>query len=196
MSRVSMTGFRTATTGGSDDVVQLLERQHAAIRRGFRRALRPGPGRAERFAELRRMLATHETAEEAHVHPIARKVAPRGKALVKSRLKEERSAKRLLRQLDRMGPDADGFPAKLRELQTAVLEHARHEEREEFPVLRAAARRPRLKMLAAEAKATEAIAPTRPHPLVNSQLLNKAAAPLVGPLDRARDLAARLAGKA
>jgi hemerythrin superfamily protein len=194
MSRVSMSGFgRAARADG--DVVEMLERQHAAIRRGFRRALRPGPGRAERFAELRRMLATHEAAEESHVHPVAKKVAPRGKALVRSRLREERTAKRLLRDLDRMGPDAAGFTPKLRELQHAVLAHARREEREEFPVLRAVRSRARLKMLAAEAKATQAIAPTHPHPLVNNQLLNKATAPLAGPLDRARDVVARAAGR-
>lgn len=184
-SGAAVAALKAAQTG---DVVYLLERQHAAIRRGFRRALRPGPQRAERFAELRRMLAVHEAAEEAHVHPVARKLAPHGKDLIKSRLREEQAAKRLLRDLDRAGPDAPGFTAQLIRLQRAVLEHARREEREEFPALRAMVGRPRRLMLSAEAKVTQAIAPTRPHPQVNSQLLNKLLTPIAGPLDRMRDL--------
>lgn len=191
--RASLETFRAP--GPSDDVVTLLRRQHAAIRAGFRRALPPGPDRATRFAELRRMLALHEAAEEAHVHPVARKVAPYGKKVVKSRLAEEKSAKKLLKKLGKLDVHSEKFTAGLVELRDAVLDHARHEEREEFPALKQLVKGPRLRMLAAESKVTQAIAPTRPHPRVNSQLANKAAAPLAGPADRGRDLLGRLFGR-
>lgn len=173
------------TRGG--DVVGLLEHQHQAIRRGFRKAALPGPGRRRAFESLVRLLAVHEAAEEAHVHPKARHKVPGGKAVVKSRLLEEKQAKKMLVALEKLGPDNPSFRRKLRELRRAVLAHAAREEREEFAALRQTVSRPRRRALALESRLTQAVAPTRPHPWVNSQLANKLATPIAGPLDRGRD---------
>ena len=180
------------SAGAAPDVVDLLKQQHTEIRRAFRRAARPGPQRRQMFADLVRLLAVHEAAEEAHVHPVARKILPKGRAVIKSRLKEEKQAKKLLVDLERVGPDGASFAPKLRALRTAVLSHAKREEREEFPALRRYVTAPRRRSLALESKLTQAIAPTHPHPLVNSQIANKLGAPLLSPLDRARDLLRRL----
>lgn len=177
------------------DVVDLLTRQHREIRRGFRRSLLPGPHRDRAFAELRRLLAVHEAAEEAHVHPVARKAFSGGRAMVSSRLKEEKAAKRLLREAERTGPHTFGFARKLWRLRRSVETHARREEREEFPALLRAVTGPRRRMLGLESRLTQALAPTHPHPRVNSQLANKLAAPLAGPLDRGRDALRRLAAR-
>lgn len=178
--------------GLAPDVVEMLEGQHGHIRRLFRKAAMPGPYRAEAFAELRRMLAVHEAAEEAHVHPVTRKVVKGGKQLVAARLQEEKAAKKLLRQLEKVGPDGSGYLPLLMKLRDAVLSHAKREERQEFPLLRKAVSETRRRSLGLESKLTQAVAPTHPHPAVNTQLANKMAAPLAGPIDRSRDLLHRL----
>lgn len=179
-------------TGQSPDVVDLLKRQHRQIRRLFRQAALPGPARKDAFDELRRMLAVHEAAEEAHVHPVTKKVVKGGKKLVSARLEEEKSAKKLLRQLEKTGTDTKGYLPLLMKLRAAVLAHAKLEEREEFPLLRKAVTDVRRRSLRLESKLTQALAPTHPHPMVNTQLANKMAAPLAGPLDRSRDVLHRL----
>lgn len=179
-------------SGVAPDVVQMLEGQHAAIRRGFRRAMLPGPPGRRAFADLRRLLAVHEAAEEAHVHPVVRKTVDGGRRLVKSRLQEEKAAKKLLREAERIGPGGRGYRVALRRLRRAVLAHAAREEHEEFPVLRVHVRGLRRRSLGLESKVTQAVAPTHPHPWVNTQLANKLTAPVAGPLDRGRDLVGRL----
>lgn len=169
------------------DVVDMLENQHGQIKRAFLFAALPGPSRAQAFDRLRKLLAVHEAAEEAHVHPVAKKVAKGGKALIKSRLAEEKQAKKLLRELAKLGPGGQGYLPKLNELRKTVIEHAKHEEREEFPALREAVTSLRRHSLGVESKLTQALAPTHPHPLVNSQFATKLAAPVAGPLDRTRD---------
>lgn len=76
---------------------------------------------------------------------------------------------------------------------TTVLreQHAAREEREEFPIIEGLgpARR---RVLAAEVYMARELAPTRPHPRVNGELGNKLAMPVFGPVDRIRDVAARL----
>jgi hypothetical protein len=69
-----------------------------------------------------------------------------------------------------------------------VLTHAKHEERYEFPQLRAKVPAPRLRALAAVVRAAEAAAPTRPHPGVQSAKANLAAGPALAVVDQARDL--------
>ncbi|GHD97072.1 hemerythrin domain-containing protein [Streptomyces naganishii] len=170
------------------DAVDILTRQHAQIRRGFYRAALPGPGRRRAFERLMRLLAVHEAAEEAHVHPVARRVLASGAALAARRRQEEKEAKKLLVALLHTGPDGKGYLRRLGEARRAVLAHAAREEREEFAALRRAVSGRRLRLLGAEVRLTQAYAPTRPHRWVNNEVANKLAAPLLGPFDRARDM--------
>ncbi|MER6978794.1 hemerythrin domain-containing protein, partial [Streptomyces carpinensis] len=62
-----------ARTLGSEDAVEVLTRQHRQIKLGFLRAALPGPLRRRNFDQLMRLLAIHEAAEEAHIHPVARR---------------------------------------------------------------------------------------------------------------------------
>lgn len=175
-----------------EDAVDILTRQHAQIRRGFYKAALPGPTRRRAFDRLMRLLAVHEAAEEAHIHPTARRVLSAGRVLAARRREEERQAKKLLAALRRTGPDGKGYLRQLNAVRRAVLAHAGREEREEFAALRRTISAPRLRMLGAEIRLSQAIAPTRPHPWVNTEVANKVAAPLLGPLDRGRDLARQL----
>lgn len=170
------------------DVTTVLKDQHAAIRRALLRAALPGPRRAGEFRRLVRMLAEHEAAEEAHVHPTVRRAG--GPGIAAARAGEEQRAKRLLARLWRAGPHARGYLPLLGLLGWHVLWHAAREEREEFPVLHRLGPARRW-VLAAEVYLARELAPTRPHPRVTGELGNKLAMPVLGPGDRIRDIAAR-----
>jgi hypothetical protein len=168
------------------DVTTVLREQHAQLRRALLRAARPGPRRAGELRRLVRMLAQHEAAEQAHVHPAARRLA--GPAVTSARGGEEERVMRLLDRLRRTGPDGPGYLRCLGVLSLEVLRHAAREEREEFRALDRLSRARRW-MLAAEVRLARLVAPTRPHPKVSGQLATKLTTPVLGPADRLRDLA-------
>ena len=180
----------------STDVVDILKSQHAEIRSAFRRAAVPGPARPRAFQRLVRLLAIHEAAEEAHVHPAVRRAMAAGSAVTSARRAEEKEAKKLLIHLSKIGPRGRGYLPALRALRRAVLAHAAREEREEFPALLREVSEPRRRMLGFEVRLTQSVAPTRPHRLVNNELANKLATPVFGPLDRGRDLLRRAGARA
>lgn len=176
-------------TMSDHDVVALLVHQHEEIRRLFAEVRNAGPAdRAEAFDRLRRLLAVHETAEELIVHPDARKLIADGDLVVDASLAEELAAKQILVELENLGTEAPGFLPKLEELRIAVEEHARHEEQEEFPCLRSAHSDSRLKAMAKAVKAAETLAPTHPHPGVESATTNLLVGPYASMLDRAYDV--------
>lgn len=153
-----------------------------------------GAQRANAWAELRRMLAIHEAAEEILTHPAVKQHG--GAAVVEQRLDEEQVAKRMLVALDRLDPDsrefAEGFPF----FRSAVLEHADAEERFEFPLLTQTFSPAELDDMGAALKKLEKVAPTRPHPRVGeSAVANIIATPFATLLDRARDKVADVLGK-
>jgi hemerythrin superfamily protein len=179
----------TALPRGRDvDVVDLLLTQHARIEEQFLLVIgASGAARREAFDDLVRLLAVHETAEEEVVHPLSRTIAG-SDALIDDRLEEERRAKETLAAMLDADVDSEGFAASLLLLRTAVLTHARYEERYEFPRLRAEIPADRLVALAPVVRAAEAAAPTRPHPGVESAKANLVAGPALAVVDRARDL--------
>lgn len=175
------------TTKPREDVISLLLQQHKEIRSYFDRVEKAhGDDRRDLFHELVAFLAVHETAEEEIVHPEARR-ADGGEPVVKARLGEEHSAKETLSNLYDMGPEAEGFDTLFRQLKEDVLAHAEHEEREEFPLLRKKYDADRLHAMATWVRAAEAVAPTRPHPGVESAAANFVLGPPVAIMDRARD---------
>lgn len=121
------------------------------------------------------------------VHPTARTAFNGGDQVVQDRLDEERAAKETLSRLDDMDADDRKFMPILLSLRGDVLKHAGAEERYEFAHLRRATSPQRLAMLAKAVKAVEKMAPTHPHPGVESATKNIAAAPVAAPMDRTRD---------
>jgi hypothetical protein len=77
----------------------------------------------------------------------------------------------------------------------AVLIHARHEERYEFPQLRATVPAGRLRRLAEVVKVAESAAPTRPHPGAESATANLVAGPALAVADQVRDLIREASGR-
>ncbi|MGJ6967384.1 hemerythrin domain-containing protein [Streptosporangium sp. G11] len=173
-----------------NDVVDLLVRQHAMIRDLFDEVEESPAGaqRAEAFQRLVRMLAVHETAEEEVLHPYARLKIQDGNEVVDERLAEEKEAKQLLVDLEKLGPGHPGFSARLQMLRAAVLAHARAEERYEFAQLRARTSVAERRAMAAGVKAAEALAPTHPHPGTESVVMNLLFGPPLAIVDRTRDV--------
>jgi hypothetical protein len=171
------------------DVVEFLKGQHNQIKDMFDDVLYASESKAREtaFVELRQLLAVHETAEELVVHPRARGEVDGGDEVVDARLHEEHEAKKQLSQLEGMDIDSKEFLDALKVFRDAVVEHAEREETEEFDQLQRELGPEDLKRMAAAVQVAEAIAPTRPHPGVESAKLNLAVGPFASMLDRARD---------
>jgi hemerythrin superfamily protein len=173
-----------------DDVVAFLKAQHNLIEDMFDEVLLASDPevREKPFAALRQLLAVHETAEEMVVHPRVRREADAGDAVVDARLKEEHEAKELLSQIEKLDITSQQFIDELTNLREAVLDHAQHEELDEFPYLEKGLEIDDLKRMGTAVRAAEAIAPTHPHPGVESAKLNFVIGPFASMLDRARDV--------
>jgi hemerythrin superfamily protein len=173
-----------------EEVVAFLKAQHDLIEDMFDEVLHASDPKAREkpFVALRQLLAVHETAEEMVVHPRVRREVNDGDAIVDARLEEEHDAKELLSSIESLDITSQQFVDELVKLREAVLDHAEHEETEEFPKLQRKLDTDDLKRMGTAVRAAEAIAPTRPHPGVESAKLNLAVGPFASMLDRARDL--------
>ncbi len=173
----------------TDDVVAFLTGQHNLINDMFDDVLSASDPKAREksFVDLRQLLAVHEAAEEMVVHPRARREMAAGDDIVDARLTEEHKAKEALSEIESMDIDSQEFIDALTKFRDAVADHAEHEEKEEFNKLHRKLDADECKHLAAAVVAAEAIAPTRPHPGIESATLNFAVGPFASMLDRARD---------
>lgn len=174
----------------TDDVVRFLKDQHNLIKDLFEEVLSASSdeSREKAFVSLRQLLAVHETAEEMVVHPRARNEIGNGDEVVDARLEEEHDAKEQLSKLESMDVGSKEFIDELTKFRDLVIEHADAEETEEFDKLQAKLDDDDLGRMAKAVQAAEAIAPTRPHPGVESAKLNFAVGPFASMLDRARDV--------
>ena len=180
----------------TDDVVKFLKGQHNLIKDMFEEVFSASDPKAREkaFVELRQLLAVHETAEEMVVHPRARHEIADGDEIVDARLQEEHQAKEQLSKLESMDVSSKEFIDELTKFRDAVIDHAEHEENEEFNKLQRKLDSDDLERLAKAVQAAEAIAPTRPHPGVESAKANFAVGPFASMLDRARDLLKQATG--
>ncbi|MEU0159660.1 hemerythrin domain-containing protein [Streptomyces sp. NPDC006261] len=185
-----------APPADEEDVVALLMRQHGDIRNLFDEVEHSsGDARRDAFRRLVRLLAVHETAEEEVVHPFARRSFPGGEQVVEDRLQEEKAAKEALADLDTIDTDDPTFMPRLMKLRRDVQHHARAEERYEFTHIRRSTDSARLASMARGVKAAEAMAPTRPHPGVESAGANMALGPVAALMDRTKDAVRKAMGK-
>jgi hemerythrin superfamily protein len=174
--------------GSGIDVITFLTQQHEQIKSMFNLVnTSEGKAKQEAFVSLRRLLAVHETAEEEIVHPAARRALPDGDSLVDARLLEENQAKKILAQLETLDCDSAEFDTTFSQLQNAVLLHAQAEERDEFAQLASVLDQAQLDKMRRAAEFAEKMAPTRPHPGVESATANILAGPFASMIDRTRD---------
>jgi hemerythrin superfamily protein len=171
-----------------NDVVGFLKEQHEEIKSLFSQvAASHGEDRKKAFFALRRLLAVHETAEEEIVHPAARRVLTDGDTVIDARLREEHEAKKVLADLEKLDIDSAEFEEEFGTLKIAVVAHAESEERTEFEPLGAQLDPARLERMKRAAEFAESVAPTRPHPGIESRAANLLVGPFAAMIDRSRD---------
>jgi hemerythrin superfamily protein len=175
------------TTQQDQDVIDLLLNQHNQIRDLFTEVKSAtGEPRKRAFHQLVRLLAVHESAEELVVHPASRRNA--SDSVVDACLHEESNAKRELTNLYALGTDAPAFDEIFAEFERAVVAHMKHEEQQEFTVLRLKTDPAKLHRMAGAVRAAEAVSPTRPHAGVGeSAKTMMLAGPPMAIFDRMRD---------
>ena len=108
---------------------------------------------------------------------------------MQARLDEESKAKQMLSDLEKIGPDGDGFSTKLAEFRAAVLAHAEAEEHQVFPLLDANLSDDELHKMGDALRTAETMAPTHPHPHgPESAIGNALVGPFVAMADKVRDV--------
>jgi predicted Zn-ribbon and HTH transcriptional regulator len=169
------------------DVIAILLEQHRRIRELFTHVKgAEGNRKQQAFDELRVLLAAHETAEEMVLRPVSCKDA--GAAVADARNQEEREATRMLTVLEVMDVSSAEFGRTFAEFEQAVLDHAEHEEQEEFPPARARESQHTLVGMDAMLRAAGMAAPTHPHPsTAGSPIAQWMVGPWASLIDRARD---------
>ena len=169
--------------------VDFLTGQHDEVRQLLRTtASSSGVNRREAFEALVRMLAVHETAEEMVVYPAIRRAGEEGMRIAEARIGEEDRAKKVLVDLERLGPDEAEFVSLFATFRIDVEAHAASEEREVFPLLERMKDDTELRKMATAVQAAERIAPTHPHKLApESAAGNLVVGPFVAVIDRVRD---------
>jgi predicted Zn-ribbon and HTH transcriptional regulator len=169
------------------DVIAILLEQHRRIRELFTQVNgAEGERKQQAFDELRVLLAAHETAEEMVLRPVS--CTDAGAAVADARNQEEWEAARMLTVLEAMDVSSAEFGRAFTEFEQAVLDHAEHEEQQEFLAVLARESQPTLVGMGTVLRAAEMAAPTHPHP---STAGSPTAQWMVGPwaslMDRARD---------
>jgi predicted ester cyclase len=122
------------------------------------------------------------------VHPYVRRRVQGSTHVVEDRLHEEHEGKQMLVELYSMGPTDVGFMPLFDQFRTAMLAHAEKEETSEFARLREHTRPAERRAMAVAAKVAAALAPTHPHPGIESATKNILVGTPLAMIDRARDL--------
>jgi hemerythrin superfamily protein len=172
----------------TDDVVQMVRRQHDTIRSLFAEIDGCAPEeRRQPFEELVRLLAVHETAEEMIIYPELRARGDREATIVDARTNEEDAAKKALAGLEGMDPTSATFEQAFATFRDDVEMHADREEREVLPVLEETAAE-RRRAMGRMFRLAESTAPTHAHRMApESALGNLMVGPFVAIVDRVRD---------
>lgn len=151
-------GADTADARGhsGEDVVDVLVAQHQQVKALMARtAAAQGDEKQRLFGELVDLLKTHELGEQRVVHPVTRSSVDGGAATANARLGEEHRADQLIAEAKTMIANSGDFDMWFEQLRRAVLDHAAHEEREEFPKLREQLSHARLRTMAEELVAVQ-----------------------------------------
>ena len=130
----------------------------------------------------------HAVAEEMLVYPAVEEHVPNGKEEVEHDKKEHEEIVRLMKRLEDVDSADPMFMELVRELEGQLRHHAKDEESEQFPQLRAHIPGDKLVELGEKVQNAKKVAPTRPHPSApHSELFHKTVGPGVGMVDRLRD---------
>lgn len=177
------------TTTANLTATALLRERHTEVKGMFDELLQSnGNQRQELFDCLRATLAVHETAEEIVIHPRVRSFGAEAAKAVDARLAEEKEAKRVLADLERMGADDPTFLAHVGALREAAVAHAEAEEREIFPRIEERCSLDEQRSMGERIRRAERLAPTHPHPHGPSGGVgNMLVGPFAAMVDKVRD---------
>jgi hypothetical protein len=135
----------------SSDIVDVLLDQHDRIRQLCAVVEHSdGAARKRHFTELSRLVRVHELADRRIVHPAARNANPAGDAIGVACMTEEDQINQAFTGMAALGVGHGTFDVRFAAAHAAVLHHAQHEERDEFPLLRRYVGTQRLHMMASE----------------------------------------------
>lgn len=170
-------------------VVELVLRDHEQARSLFAGVDVAGTDQlVDTFRHLREALVRHEAAEELVVYPAFRRHVRGANAIADACIEEQAGAEATLAELDRDPEPTEAFRAKLAALRDAVLDHARHEERDVLPALAAALSAAELAQLGERYERAAAMAPTHPHPhLPHTPPANRLLGGVTALIDRVKD---------
>jgi hypothetical protein len=133
----------------SPDIIGVLRHEHEQIRQLCTDVRGAGRDRRKRPLDaLRQAFHLHQIGEVAVVHPAASDGGPNGDAIARACQAEGEQIDRSLIDLGRLGVEHPDFDARFEILSAALLDHAAHQERDEFPLLRRYVPTQRLHMMA------------------------------------------------
>jgi hemerythrin superfamily protein len=134
-------------------------------------------------------LIRHAVAEESYLYPAIEDRVPNGKAIADKERADHQEVEQLLKQLEGEDPHAPESRPTLTKLVTDLHEHIADEENNLFPALRSVYSEAELKELGDKVRTAKKAAPTRPHPSApRGEMARKTLGPMVGLVDRTRDL--------
>ncbi|WP_137122275.1 cytochrome P450 [Segeticoccus rhizosphaerae] len=125
------------TMSSHADLVAAVTAQHGQIAQLISRtAQSEGETRREAFEALRRLMALHEAAEQATIHPLVTASNGEGSEVGQERVEEEDEASNLMERLESFDVTSYEFTIQVQLLEEAVTFHANAEETRELPRLR------------------------------------------------------------
>jgi hypothetical protein len=146
------------TMPDTGDIVDVLLEQHEVVKHLFIKVQGAwGDDKKKFFDELVEMLETHEKGEQETIHVAMRDTVTDGDAIAEARVEEEKHAEQALAELTAIGVEHPDFEGKFESFHKAVLDHATHEEEDEFPRLRQWVTAERLHMMADELRSIQAL---------------------------------------
>ncbi len=180
----------SSSGGTSTDVVDILTTDHremVALIGQIESTADPGRRRDLADTVIAEVMR-HAVAEEMFVYPAVEEHVPNGTKEVEHDKKEHDEIVRLMKQVEDVDAADPEFMELIRELEAKLRHHAKDEESEQFPQLRAHIPPEKLVDLGEKVQNAKKLAPTRPHPHApHSELFHKTVGPGVGMVDRLRD---------
>jgi hemerythrin superfamily protein len=150
------------------DAIALLKADHKTVETLFRKFEQAGPNakklKRKLVDQIVRELAVHAVIEEQVLYPSLRAKVGALEEQVLEALEEHHVVKWLLKELEKLPPEAERFNAKVKVLIENVRTHVAEEERSLLPRMRKAFTPAELREMAQVLTAAKKAAPTRPHP--------------------------------
>lgn len=178
------------TDPAQQDVLDLLMQEHREVEALLDQISQPeqNPNSRDIADRAIAMLVKHSVAEEMYVYPAMVEYLENGEQEVDHDKREHQELEELLKQLEGLEPEEDGFAQCVSRIQEVLADHVSDEEDQQFPKMRRAIPAERLIELRGKVEMAEKVAPTRPHPEApHSEMFHKLVGPGVGMVDRLRD---------